>query len=240
MVLAVLSDIHGNLEALEEVLREISKRKVDAFYFLGDIVGYNPDPGPCIERVLELGAKSIKGNHERAVLGEVPLYTFNDLARAAVLWTRGVLSPDHVEFLKSLPEKIVEEFCFVHGSLRDPDYYILGPRDAVMEIYALEEIGKKVLFFGHTHVQGAFLLKGSKLSFTTKPFYLDQYDFALINPGSVGQPRDGDPRAAALLYDSSTGLVEFLRVEYPVEKVVKKIEERGLPRWLGERLKKGI
>ena len=240
MTLAILSDIHGNLEALEAVLKELSKREVDAFYCLGDIVGYNPDPGPCVEKILELGARCIKGNHERAVLGELPLYIFNELARAAVLWTRRVLGPEHMEFLRSLPEKIVEEFCFVHGSLRDPDYYILSPRDAVMEIYALEEMGRKVLFFGHTHVQGAFLLKESSLSFTTRSFYLDHYDFALVNPGAVGQPRDGDPRAAALLCDSSTGLVEFLRIEYPVEKVVSKIEERGLPRWLGERLKKGI
>ncbi len=237
--LGIISDIHGNFEALEVVLEELKRRGVDKIYCLGDIVGYNPNPCECIEKIKTNNIVSIKGNHERAVLSITPIYHFNPVAREAIIWTMERLSKEDMEFLKNLPDKIINDFCFVHGSIRDPDHYIFSGSDAIKEFYALEEIGKKFLFFGHTHVQGAFVLKKDELLFTNSRFNLNDCSYAIINPGSVGQPRDGDWRAAAAILDDN-GWVEFIRLAYPIDKVIEKIEKSGLPRWLGERLKKGI
>ncbi len=243
MRVAIISDVHGNLEALEEVLKAIDKIGVDRIYCLGDIVGYNPNPSECIALLKERGIVSIKGNHERGVLDLVPLYYFNDMARKAVMWTRSVLSHEDMEFLRGLPEstKLSSDIYMVHGSMRDPDGYILSELDAGREFYALEEAGGRILFFGHTHVQGAFVPSGSGMYFTRfSEIDLKGVSMALVNPGSVGQPRDMDPRAAFAIYDGSEGSIRFFRVEYPVDRVVERIKEVGLLGWLGERLKKGI
>ncbi len=240
-MIGIVSDVHANLEALEKVFESLDELGVSRVYCLGDIVGYGPNPVECISILRDRKVVSIKGNHERGVLSELPLYWFNDAAREAILWTKSVLSKGELLYLSGLPEFLKEDgFFLVHGSLRDPDGYIISEFDAYKEFYALEESSLKLLFFGHTHVQGAFVLKDGSVDFVREDFSLEDVDMAIVNPGSVGQPRDLDPRAAFLVFDEVKKEIRFFRVEYPLEKTIEKIKSFGLPGWLGERLKKGI
>ncbi len=240
MKYAVISDIHGNREALEAVLEEIRRRKVERCLCLGDLVGYNADPGWCLAKVRELEIPSVRGNHDAAAADPRELENFTELARQAMEWTIPRLEPGAIACLGNLPLVRAEEgITIFHSSLADPAgwRYIFTPDEARSSLRMLET---PIGFFGHSHRPGFFRLRGRKVSFLPgATARLERGDRLLVNPGSVGQPRDRDPRAALAVYDRDRGSVEIVRVGYPVEEVQEKIRKAGLPDRLAVRLAGG-
>jgi len=238
--IAVISDIHGNLEALEQVLKAIDEAGVDRIFCLGDVVGYGPDPGPCVERVAERCVKAVAGNHEYAVLGRINTDYFNPLARQATHWTRDVLSEAQKEQIGAYPLTHVEGPCtFVHGTLDAPDLfdYIQTSYEAHLSLECLET---RVCFIGHSHVPIVFLQREGAIEFTTDPIVdLRPCEKSIVNVGSVGQPRDGNPDACFVLYDLETEQAEVRRVPYDLATTQSKIIAAGLPEFLAERLATG-
>jgi predicted phosphodiesterase len=234
---AVLSDIHGNLEALEAVLEDVGGRAPDAIFCLGDFVGYGPDPNACVSALRPLLAGAVAGNHDRAALGELDISLFNPLAQAAIRWTQRQLTPETRAFLHGLPERIERDgFLAVHGSVRDPiEEYIFDPSTAE-ESFRLGSF--RLCAVGHTHVPGVFAQRNdgvSALRFSSEqPLPLDPDTRYIVNAGSVGQPRDGDPRAAYLWLDDDRA--RLIRIAYPLERTQEKMIAAGLPPALAERL----
>jgi predicted phosphodiesterase len=241
---AIISDIHSNLEALEVVLREIDRIGVDRIVCLGDLVGYNADPNECVRILGDRGVSSLMGNHDASACGlEEPL-DFNPIARAAILWTRRVLEPGHQDLLGSLPEEgsLNGGVRLAHGSLLHRDHYLASHSDVMENILRMREARPeiRVLFFGHTHIQIAFAYDGTRLDTVSSPKFSIQEDkLYLINPGSVGQPRDKDPRSGFLLFDEASQTVEFIRLPYNVRACSEKIVSAGLPTALADRLHTG-
>jgi diadenosine tetraphosphatase ApaH/serine/threonine PP2A family protein phosphatase len=234
---AIISDIHANVEAFESILGEIDDVSPDRIICLGDIVGYGASPNECVEIIKGLNITSLIGNHDKAACGLTEPIDFNPAARQAALWTRKELTDDNKDYLKSLPEEDADGFMIVHGAPSDPDKYILSARDAADEFPLIGE--KNLCFFGHTHVSIVYSLIGGSVGFSrARELQLTAGSRYLVNPGSVGQPRDRDPRASFLIYDDS-GRAEFRRVEYPVEIAQKKIIDSGLDPFLAERLSYG-
>jgi predicted phosphodiesterase len=242
----IISDIHSNLTALETVLAS-AKGKWEKAVCLGDLVGYGPDPNEVIERVRSLGAVSIRGNHDKAVVGIDEAEDFNPIARAAAMWTRQQLRPENREFLQNLAKgpQTVDGFAIAHGSVYDEDEYVYAP---AMALDALTNAPKPVTFFGHTHLQGGFTLRGEELQvLNTAPgvgresssVTIEPDTKYLFNPGSVGQPRDGNPRAGFAIADLETHTVEFWRIPYNIELVQKRMTQAGLPEPLILRLSFG-
>ena len=236
---AVISDIHGNLEALEAVLNDVPD-EVETIYCLGDVIGYGASPDECCDLVRELGMPVISGNHDLAVtdLG-TDLNWFNPLAAAAVLWTREHLSEDNAEFLRTRPRTIqTDEALFVHGSVRDPDEYIINSVSAQENLAILrsEYPGVPICFFGHTHVKtvapspNGAVIEAHTLDLSANGPYL-------VNPGSVGQPRDGDTFASYVLAQDEHVTYRF--VEYDIQRAQDKIRSAGLPQMLADRLAVG-
>jgi predicted phosphodiesterase len=240
MKYAVISDIHGNREALEAVLKEIRRRKLERCLCLGDLVGYNADPGWCLEKVRALKIPTVRGNHDAAAAVPRELENFTELARQAMEWTIPRLETEAIAFLGSLTLVRAEEgITIFHSSLEAPAgwRYIFTPDEARPSLRMLET---PIGFFGHSHRPGFFRLRGRKVSFLPGgKARLESGDRLLVNPGSVGQPRDRDPRAAFAVYDRDRGSVEIVRVEYPVGKAQNKIREAGLPPRLADRLALG-
>ena len=235
---AIISDIHANLEAFHSVLGEIDGSGVDRIICLGDIVGYGADPNECLEIIKSRNIRSLIGNHDKAACGLTEPTGFNPAAREAALWTRGVLTEGNRKYLRGLPEEdVIDGFMIVHGAPSDPDKYILSARDAASEFPLPED--RRLCFFGHTHVSVIYSLAdgGVDVSRAERLQLRDGVSY-LVNPGSVGQPRDRDPRASFAIYDDR-GEVEFRRVEYPVEAAGKKIIDSGLDAFLAERLSRG-
>jgi len=251
----IISDIHGNLPALETVLSHLRKQ-VDAFICLGDIVGYGAQPNECCELIKELKPIIVAGNHDWGAVGKIPLEHFNPYAQQAIIWTRANLTSGNWEFLASLPKTRESPlFTLVHGSLVNPlEEYILSSPEARD---SLSFLTSKILFFGHTHIPTVFyqdepqsfwvnrltirdnyILDLKKLAETIEELEEVEVRF-LINPGSVGQPRDRDPRASAVIFDSKRMKVIFKRYEYPIEEAQRKILLAGLPPVLAERLSFG-
>jgi diadenosine tetraphosphatase ApaH/serine/threonine PP2A family protein phosphatase len=233
----VFSDVHANLEALEAVLQALEGERVDRLLCAGDLVGYGADPAPCLERIRASGACAVCGNHDCAVAGKLGLDWFNAQARTAAEWTARQLPAAGKDYLGGLPYLWKDnEVSVVHSALDSPKSfrYILDPSGAEISLSAQET---PIAFFGHTHVPGIFLLEEGVARFRrAEQFTLEPGRRALVNVGSVGQPRDGDPRAAYALYDSDSGRVQIRRVPYPVEKAQRKILEAGLPEFLAARL----
>lgn len=236
MRVLVLSDIHANLTALEAALAAVEARW-DRAVCLGDVVGYGPDPNEVVDRVRALGALTIRGNHDKAGCGLVDAEDFNPVARRAAVWTREQLRPDNLEYLQKLPSGPVEVegIALLHGALRDEDEYVFAPAQA---LEGLLESPSPVTFFGHTHFQGGFSLRDSTLEvIQLRPspgtsfaaLHIEASTRYLLNPGSVGQPRDGDPRAAFAVADLDHQVVEFWRVPYEVEAVQQRMEHAKLP-----------
>ena len=241
----VLSDIHANLEALEKCLG-VAKGKYDRVLCLGDLVGYGPDPNAAMERTRELANTVIRGNHDKACAGITDAEDFNALARASALWTRNELTPQNSAFLRSLPAGpvLLDGFELVHGSPADEDEYIAGP---VQTLPALRSLTLQTVFFGHTHHQGGFMLTRQGHFQSIRDSILRQGPGSsdndqrrvvlpledgfryLINPGSVGQPRDGDWRAAFAIFDESKRKVEYYRTPYDLSKTQEKMQKAGLP-----------
>ena len=238
---AVLSDIHSNLEALDAVLAAADEAGCDRVVVLGDIVGYGADPDAVIARLADREAVAIAGNHDLAATGAFDVSWFNEVAAAAIAWTTQTITPETKRYLDALsPRRDTASALLVHGSVRDPvAEYLLAAPDAAAS-FALDDF--PLAFFGHTHLPTIFratengtvnawlLEENQNLTFAPGERYM-------VNPGSVGQPRDRDPRAAFLIWDE--GRVTGRRVAYPIETTARKILDAGLPRWLAERLALG-
>ncbi len=239
MKYAIYSDVHANLEALEAVYEDMDGRDVDCFVCLGDLVGYGADPEPVLERIVERASVIVAGNHDYAVAGKLDLDQFNQHARRAVNWTRDRLPDDYIGILHDLPlQDVRESVTFVHASPRNPEAfgYIMSAVDAHMNF---QEMETDAGFVGHSHVPGNFHLEESLSYHRYEQFSLNDGDRAIVNVGSVGQPRDKDPRACYALYDTERRSVRIRRVDYDIETAAEKIYDASLPTSLGDRLFQG-
>jgi diadenosine tetraphosphatase ApaH/serine/threonine PP2A family protein phosphatase len=239
MRIAVLSDIHSNLAALEAVREDMPA--VDEVWALGDIVGYGPQPNEVIFVLQQMGVRSVLGNHDGAAIGTVDAAEFNRDAAAAISWTAQVVDANSRSYLGSLPQVRCEgDLTAVHGSPRDPIWeYIVSPSVAAANLDAFET---RICLFGHTHLPLIFRTAEQRVETVQAtpdtPIRLDGSRM-LVNPGSVGQPRDGNPHASYLVLDSESGTVEFRRVAYDIGITQRLMREAGLPPRLAERLSYG-
>ena len=242
MRVAVISDIHGNWHALEAVLAEVERERPDALWCLGDLVGYGPQPNRCCAEVSTRAQLCLVGNHDLGVLGALGLDEFSPDAAEAARWTASVLSADARAYLEGLESSaVVDGVELYHASPRDPVWdYVLS---AEVALESLELTAGPVVLVGHSHVALAIVLEDNRLEGGLAPSGT-QADLSrgrwLLNPGSVGQPRDGDARAAYLLLDLAARSAVFCRVTYDVEKTQAEIVENGLPRALADRLAAGV
>jgi predicted phosphodiesterase len=246
MRLLVLSDIHANLTALEAALAA-ADGSWDRAVCLGDVVGYGPDPNEVTSRIRELGATTIRGNHDKAVTDLMGTDDFNPVARAAVLWSRSQLSNENLDWLVALPQgpREAEGVVLVHGAFQDEDEYVFTPAQA---LEGLLDSTLPVTFFGHTHHQGGFSYQDTQLDVLLlhprdgeerSALRIEPGKRYLLNPGSIGQPRDGDPRAGFAIADLQHEIVEFWRVPYDIEKVQQRMRNAHLPEPLALRLTVG-
>jgi diadenosine tetraphosphatase ApaH/serine/threonine PP2A family protein phosphatase len=242
----VISDIHANLEALETVLAAGAALTYDKMLVLGDLVGYGADPNKVVECIRDLKPDGlIRGNHDKVGSGIEGPDGFNSVARSAIRWTYDALTEANRQWLAQLPEGPVQVDDFIeicHGTPFDEDAYVFDDLDALRAIHAAH---RPVCLFGHTHVQVGYSLDADQFSLTTvddrRPLNVVFLNGArhLVNPGSVGQPRDGDARAGYALVDTERREIAIYRLEYPVEKAQAKILDAGLPEVLAQRLALG-
>lgn len=246
MRIGILGDIHGNAEALRAVVAALRREEVDTWVQVGDIVGYGPEPSVCIDIVRELGCITCLGNHDAAVLGLLDTSYFNNFARAAIHWTTPRMRPADLEFLRNLSLVVKRpEFTVVHGSLHMPDQfgYVISQVEA---LDSLEQQETRLCFVGHSHVPAVYLRRGAASGeVVVRPqseveVSYRGYDRVLMNVGSVGQPRDEDPRAAYGLVDTEHEIAWVKRVHYDIAGVQRKIREAGLPEVLANRLALGV
>ncbi|MBI5814332.1 MAG: metallophosphoesterase family protein [Nitrospinae bacterium] len=238
---ALISDIHSNIEAFDAVLRDIDSTGADRLLFLGDIIGYGPNPNECLDRLLQVADLSLGGNHDWAVVGKTPDDYFNPFAKQAVDWTAATLRDDHKDFLKrTRAADTFDGFQVAHSTPLYPEEwrYIMSQKEA-LENYG--SLTSQVCFIGHSHqplvieYDGPASIKVSKETGYT----LDPAKKYIINIGSVGQPRDSNINSCWALYDSEEGTVTFRRVPYDIEAVQRKMAEANLPRYLIDRLAVG-
>ena len=241
----ILSDIHGSLEALEAVL-EHAQGKYDQALCCGDLIGYGADPNAVTDWARANAAAVVRGNHDKASVGLDDLEWFNPVARAAAIWTQHELTPENADYIRGLPKGplAIDGFQVVHGSPLDEDEYVIGPTDAAMVFCYL---AAPLTFFGHTHLQGGFIWNHARVETICKTpaeeerqtLELDAECSYMINPGSVGQPRDGDPRAAYVVYNDEERFLIYYRLPYNVQRAQEKIRNAGLPHLLADRLAAG-
>lgn len=244
MKYGILGDIHANLEALQTVLGECRRLGVDRVLSVGDVVGYGAAPRECLALLTELDVQIVKGNHDAACTGELDLLYFNPYAREAVLWTTGQLTAQELKRLADLPLTIDLEHCSVaHGTYHQPERfdYVQTTEDGNA---SLDLQPRLVCFVGHTHVP-VTLLRTKDDPYRTGYTLEDEVDLneltrALVNVGSVGQPRDENPHAALGVYDSDSNVYRLHRFEYDVEREAKRIRDAGLPHVLADRLHLGV
>lgn len=240
MRVAILSDIHANGPALEAALDAVGDH--DQLWITGDIVGYGPHPDEVVERLRAAGARAVQGNHDAAVLGRIPTGTFNDLARAAVEWTAATMATHNLAWLASLPETRTEgDFTLAHGSPRDPLWeYLFSIPAARLSLAAFET---PYCVVGHTHHQLTFRDDDGQvealLAGDGDTLALDERR-CILNAGSVGQPRDGDPRACAMTLDTDRSEVRWLRTTYDISATQADIRALPLPDRLADRLALGV
>jgi predicted phosphodiesterase len=251
MRVLVISDIHANIHALEACAEAFPA--FDVVWNLGDVVGYGATPNEVIARACELGNVFVRGNHDKACSGVSDISGFNPVAALAAIWTQKTLTKENLEWLKALPQGPLKpnkelDLALVHGSPLDEDEYVINVHDATPP---LQNAVANCTFFGHTHLQGGFFMKDSGDVLAIKPafrdpkapqrieFRLEEGTTYMMNPGSIGQPRDGDPRSGFVLYDTDERLVIFYRVPYDIEAAQKDIRAAGLPPRLAERLADG-
>ncbi|HET8784220.1 MAG TPA: metallophosphoesterase family protein [Candidatus Limnocylindrales bacterium] len=238
--MAVLSDIHSNIVALDAVLSHAGE--VDAIWQLGDVVGYGPEPDAVVARLRERGATGVRGNHDAAAIGGHEIEWFNPEARAAVEWTRDTMSAAAKVWLSDLPERrIVDDMLLVHGSPRDPLREYVTDRAAAEDNMAVQET--RHALHGHTHVPVAWMATPDRVALI-QPRESDAIELGayrtLINPGSVGQPRDGDARASYMVLDQEASRVTWHRVAYDIDRVQAAMRAVGLPERLAARLSVGL
>ena len=242
----VFSDVHANVTALASSL-DASEGRWERAVCLGDLVGYGPDPNEVIDRVRELAGPIIRGNHDKAACGDDGIEDFNPTARQVIEWTRAQLRPDNLRYLQQLPPGPIEAggLTLVHGALHDEDEYVFSPVQALDSLLAAPGA---VTFFGHTHFQGGFSYRDERIDLIQlrpRPganfaaLRLEPGTRYLLNPGSVGQPRDGDARAAFAIADLDHGVVEFWRVPYDIQAVQHRMTSAGAPEPLISRLALG-
>jgi diadenosine tetraphosphatase ApaH/serine/threonine PP2A family protein phosphatase len=240
----ILGDIHANLTALDRALAALEGERVDQVVSVGDVVGYGAAPAECIARLAEVGAVVVRGNHDAAVGGVHDYGYFNRYAREAVEWTRSRLSPDELRWLRELPLTATLEHCEVaHGTLAEPEqfHYLVGVEDARRSIQVMT---KKVCFVGHSHLPLTVVEPSEsvgRLGLAPDPILdLSECRRAVVNVGSVGQPRDEDPRLAVAIYDSDSDLLRIDRLDYDIDVESDRILTAGLPKILADRLWIGL
>lgn len=236
---AILGDIHSNFEALNTVLEDAADQHIDEYICAGDLVGYNANPAECLERVREICSVCVRGNHDHYCSHDESLDDFHPLAANVVDWTRRHLSDDHTTYLRQLPlQRMVRGFSLVHSTLDMPDKwgYVFDTLEAEAH-FSYQTTS--VCFYGHTHVPVVYTRDGrvTKRYFDTLKIELGKKYF--INCGSVGQPRDGDPRSAYAIYDMGAHTVELRRLEYDIAAAQRKIRNAGLPERVAKRLELG-
>jgi predicted phosphodiesterase len=242
----ILSDLHANLYALQAVLAD-AEGQYEQIVCCGDVVGYNPHPVPVLEWTQANCPRVIRGNHDKVVAGIDDPEWFNEVAKQAAIWTIGEVGPDQTAYLRNLEKGPVqlEHFHIWHGSARDEDEYVTGKSAAAPGFLSFV---LPLAFFGHTHLQGGFFSKYGRIG-TIPPVRRQEHEAVvalepdvlyMINSGSVGQPRDGDPRAAYAIYDVEQKIVKLRRVGYPVENTAADILKAGLPSVLALRLSRGL
>jgi predicted phosphodiesterase len=242
----ILSDMHANWDAFETVLRRARRKRYEAVLVLGDLVGYGAAPNQVVEAVRRLGPRlfTVRGNHDKVVAGIDSGGNFNQTALTAAQWTTGRLTPGNLRYVRDLPQgplRVEEGVAICHGSPLDEDTYVFSDVDA-WEIFSRYEM--PVTFFGHTHIPSLFWLEGRLLGVkalrgTSGRIVLSPGGRYLINPGSIGQPRDRDPRASYMIYDSKKRVVSWYRIPYPIEDAQSRIRKAGLPNSLADRLAVG-
>lgn len=241
----ILSDLHANWEALEAVVREAEGR-YDRAICCGDLIGYGADPNRVVDWIRANCMTTVRGNHDKACTGLDDLEWFNPVAKTAAFWTQQSLTPENTAWIRALPAGPidVEDFHVVHGSPYDEDEYVVAANEAAQAFGYLQ---RRIAFFGHTHVQGGFIWNHSRVETIprTSPrtdrqvLEIDPECAYLLNSGSVGQPRDGDPRAAFAIFDSSARMITYFRTGYDIAAAQKKIRDAGLPDVLADRLSVG-
>ncbi len=243
----VISDLHSNLEALQAVLAA-TQGEYDQVICCGDLVGYGPDPDPVVDWVRENVPEVVRGNHDKACSGVTGAEDFNEVARLAAYWTRGHLRMENLQYLRGLPpgpREVKSLFAMLHGSPRDEDEYVATSWEAGD---SLDLLTRPVTFFGHTHLQGGYLrgprggVEEIEVVIPTRKgrrfLEIQSDEIYFLNPGSVGQPRDRDNRAAFAIYDTA-GFVEYGRAAYDFDITVAKMRQAGLPEFLAHRLRVG-
>jgi diadenosine tetraphosphatase ApaH/serine/threonine PP2A family protein phosphatase len=243
----IISDIHSNLDALRAVMQQAPP--YDRLLCLGDLVGYGASPNEVIQTVRQLEpAGIIRGNHDKVSAGIESGENFNTNAYLSAIWTQGKLTKKNTEYLRNLPQgplRVDDLVTIAHGSPMDEDYYVLYENDAWLSFQCFDTL---FCFFGHSHVPGLFVLEDRPSSFY---YFIPRDDFEmkldlsgatryLVNPGSIGQPRDYDPRASLCVLDTDAALLSFQKIAYPVDTSVQRIRRAGLPVFLGERLQSGV
>ncbi len=241
MRIALISDIHGNLEALTAVLKDIEKHQVDQIWCLGDVVGYGANPSECLKLVTETCDIRLMGNHDHSTLGKTPIDGYTQVARVSTEWTQDKLTKKDLDILESFTmEHWLDDVLAIHASPYDPEewHYILTPVEADDAFGAFDG---SICFHGHSHMPVIFTEMPGALPRRKEAhdFDADEENRYLINVGSVGQPRDNDPRACWVLYDSDERHIEYHRVEYDIRQTQSKMTEAQLPRMLVNRLATG-
>ncbi|MDP3142410.1 MAG: metallophosphoesterase family protein [Candidatus Omnitrophota bacterium] len=236
----IFSDVHSNLPALEAVIAAFQKEAIDQYICIGDIVGYAANPKECITRIRELRPVLVAGNHDWACVDMIGTRELNPAAQEAVNWTKQQLSVEEKDFLKSLELLIDDDkFTLVHGTLDNPEdfNYLSDQLDAQVNF---ELLSGHLCFIGHTHVPGIFIGQDNHTEYMQRyPLQLSYQSKYIVNTGSVGQPRDRDPRASYCIFDCANQTIEIKRVDYDIKEAQKRIVAAGLPIFLSERLALG-
>jgi predicted phosphodiesterase len=239
MKYAIIADIHANLEAFQVVLNDIEKQKCTHVACLGDIVGYNANPKECLDTIRAMNIPCVKGNHDEFCSSETPLEGFSPHAAEAGNWTRGKLTEDDRKWLRELKYlRLVSNFTIVHATLDGPQRwgYVF---DKLAAAASFTYQNTSVCFFGHTHVPVAFIRDSVVRGGTYSKFRVEPGRKYFVNVGAVGQPRDGNPKSAYVIYDMDEGSIELRRLDYDIAMAQRKILEAGLPARLAERLSMG-
>jgi predicted phosphodiesterase len=239
MKYAIIADIHSNLEALNVVLKDAKEQNCTNFVCLGDIVGYNANPKECLDIIRSMNIPCIKGNHDEYVANDAHLEGFNPHAAEAVNWTRNQLTEDDRKWLRELKlTRMIGNFTIVHATLDGPQRwgYVF---DKLAAASSFTYQNTPVCFFGHTHIPLAFIRDSVVRGGTYSKFKIEPGKKYFVNVGSVGQPRDGDPRAGYVIYDTNEGTIELRRLEYDISLTQNKVRAAGLPPRLAERLAHG-
>lgn len=237
---AIFADVHSNLEALRVVVEHYYIQSIDRYIFLGDIVGYGGDPKDCIDILRDLKPLAVAGNHDWGVSGKLSTNYFNLHAKESIIWTKKQIKKDDLSYLEKFHLEIEDgNFICVHGSLKSPHEfnYVFDIDDAVVNFQLFK---KKLCFVGHTHRPGIYCLNNDNVSYSEDAeVSLEEDKRYIVNVGSVGQPRDGDPRACCCVYDDQNQTVEIIRLNYDVAQAASSIVNQGLPTSLANRLYDG-